>query len=129
MKENEFDEKFDLMLREFDDSIVELVNGQFRWQEATEFLKKGITVAEELVPETGSGSDKNALVMSLWAHYDEDFDLTRKLDELIEFEKIIGKPLGTVFEIWDRTVIKNVIEHILIPLLVSLLFPKKDKAH
>ena len=121
----EFDDKIDLALSELDDSIKELITGDFAWQEVTTFLKKSIQVAERLLPLPGSGVDKKALVMSVWDYYDEQYQLTEKMDRLIEFEKIIGKPLGAIFEIWDGRIIKNVIEYILIPFLVSLVFPKK----
>lgn len=106
-----------------DTSIADLIEPPLRWQDVTNFLTAVIKLAEQLFPNAGSGDKKKAFAMEVWEHYDEKYHLTEKLDNLIDFKKILGTAIGTVIEQFDSKVIVMIVEKILIPLLVARLFP------
>ncbi|MBN1997292.1 hypothetical protein JW935_07060 [candidate division KSB1 bacterium] len=102
-------DKFEQMLDELDTKVEDLLDGKVTWREVTGVVKSAIEAAEQLVPESGSGETKKELVLAAWNHYDEEYAITAKLDELINFAKIIGKPIGTIVEVWDGTVLAGIV--------------------
>ena len=128
MNPEELQERVDQALNELDEAVEELFGGEFDWRELTRFLSEAIDVANMIFPEDAPEDDKTALVMEVWKHYDKDYNLTQKIDDLIPFEKVLGKPVGSVFEIWDGTVLKNLVERILLPLLASVIYPEPASA-
>lgn len=110
-------------LAEFNTSAKELFTGKFSWKELTTFLKAGVEVAESLFNYSGAGSKKSEIVMSMWDHYDQEFNLVEKLDEMIDLKKFFGTFVGSMLETIDSKAIRGVIEYIVIPSIVKVVFP------
>ena len=110
-------------LNKLDTSIHDLFTPPLKWREITTFISAAVSLAERLFPEQGSGGSKLAFVMEVWDHYDKKYHLVDALDNLIDFRKILGIAFGTIVERFDSGVIRAIVEKIIIPLMVSKLFP------
>lgn len=110
-------------LNDLDTSIHDLFTPPLKWKEITTFITVAVSLAERLFPEHGSGGSKLAFVMEVWDHYDKKYHLVDTLDDLIDFRKFFGVAFGTIIEKFDSGVIRAIVEKIIIPLLVSKLFP------
>ena len=110
-------------LADMNTSIKELFTGKFSWKELTQFLKAGVEVAEEMFNYSGAGAKKSEIVMDLWDHYDSEYNLVKKLDDLIDLKKFFGKFVGGMLETIDSKAIRGTIEYIVIPTLVKVVFP------
>jgi len=105
-------------------TIEDLFAPPFGWSEITIFLKAAIEIAEEFYPEADSGRTKLQLVMEIWDYYDTEYQLVEQLDDMVDFKKLLGSMLGTIVEQFDSTVIRAIVEQVIIPILVGQLFPK-----
>ena len=108
------------------DDAIKLFSVKVTWEKITAFIASILKVCESLYQEVGQGENKLALAMQIWNHFDEQYKLIQALDNLIDLRKILGSVIGTVAEIWDAKILEAVIESILIPAMVSILFPKKE---
>ena len=104
-------------------TIEDLFKEPFTIEEIFHFLKSAIEVAENLFPEPGTGPKKLEIVMEMWDFYDEEYGLIQKIDDLINFKKMLGIAIGTVVEIWDGKALRYLIEQFAIPQLVKIIFP------
>ncbi|MBN2001378.1 hypothetical protein JW935_27785 [candidate division KSB1 bacterium] len=102
-------DKFEKMVDELDTKVEDLLDGKVTWREVPGVVKSAIEAAEMFVPESGSGETKKELVLAVWNHYDEEYVITAKLDELMNFERIIGKPIGTIVEARDGTILAGIV--------------------
>jgi len=123
--EEEWRRRLENKLRELGISVDELFTVPFRWEKLVEFLSACCSVAEEAYPN--SNVDKTELVMFIWKFYDTEYDITQKLDGLIDFKKIFGSAIGSIIEMFDEKVLVKIVELIIIPLLVAKLFPHKQQ--
>lgn len=121
--EKNWQEELREKLAEFGITIEQLFTFPFAWEEIVYFLKAAIEVAEKLYPASGTGPSKLELVMEMWNYYDEKYGLINQLDELIDFRKMLGMVVGGVVEVWDSRAMRYLVEHVLIPQLVKLVFP------
>jgi len=114
-------------LEQLNTSVEELFKEPFAWTEITVFLKAAIMVAEDFYPYPDTGVSKRELVMEIWYYYDTEYHLIVRLDEMVDLRKLLGKVVGTILEPFDETVMRAVIEQIIIPIIVSDVFPKFAK--
>ena len=110
-------------LAELGFTIEDLFKKPFSIEEIFHFLKAAIEVAENLFPEPGTGPAKLEIVMEMWDFYDAEYHLIDKIDELVDFKKMLGIAIGTVIEIWDGKALRYLIENFAIPELVKIIFP------
>ena len=61
--------------------------------------------------------------MEIWDYYDSKYRLIDTMDNLVDFRQIFGVLIGSIVEKFDSTVIRALIEKLVIPILVSKLFP------
>ena len=125
MKAEDWQEVFDLALSELDAKVTNLLVPPFSWHEIVAFLTAAMTVAEDLFPEAENGVNKKSLVMAIWNHYEKQYKLIEKLDSLVDFTKILGHPVGDLVEMWDGTILRKLLEDVIIPVMVSFIFPPK----
>ena len=118
-----WEDKLNELLEQFDTSIDDLLRPPLSWQEITTFISVAIMLAEEIFPSPGSGKDKLQLVMEIWDYYDSKYRLIDTMDNLVDFRQIFGVLIGSIVEKFDSTVIRALIEKLVIPILVSKLFP------
>jgi len=124
---NDWKERLEQNLSHMGVSVNELFTGPFKWTELTTFLRAGITLAEDAFPEDGNGQAKSLLVMALWDYYDKKYNLVQRIDDLVDFRKFLGTMIGTVIEQFDSAAIRGIIERIIIPTMVGLIFPNPSK--
>ncbi len=117
------EDRLNEILEQFDSTLEDLIEPPIKWQEITAFISAAVILAEELFPDQGSGKEKLELVMEIWDHYDSKFQLVQNLDDLVDFRQIFGMLIGSVVERFDSAIIRALVERLIIPVLVSTIFP------
>lgn len=125
---NNWEELLKKKLADWDTSIENLFTPPFSWTEIVTFLRAAIEVAEHMFPESGSGVDKRKLVMGVWNYYNEAYELTKKVDKLVDFRKILGGFIGGIVEQFDERAVDAIVKWVIIPALVGVIFPHFNKS-
>ena len=120
-------ERMDEVLDRLDDAAEKLFTGPFEADELMGFLAAAVDVGREVVPNLDHENGK-ALLLGVWRHYDEAYNLVEAIDRAVDFKKMIPVA-GHVIEAWDDNAIRSLIELLVIPALAAAVFRKPDLEH